>query len=232
MPEVSLLVMLAIVVFAGIIIFKVVNGIVQALLLTSAVAVVVLAVAGGFVVIDALDLRNNFAAGGKLMLFSADNGTRITSGLLVKGNESVQPLSGAEIKQFNAELGRRDYAAMKGNNFKLILLMEEPILASMPDELNLEGGNVNRETLLMQLRAAGTEQRAQLLSVLFAMQLGKNPLGIISGYRKGEIMIYPETAVFKVARILPESLFRKVSEKLLGNDFGLGAMEKALLPAA
>lgn len=232
MPEVSLLVMLAIVVFAGIIIFKVVKGVVQALLLTSAVAVVALAVAGGFVVMDALDLKNNFAAGGKLMLFSTDNGTRITSGLLVNGNESMQPLSGAEIEQFNAELARRDYAAMKGNNFKLILLREEPLLASMPEELNLEGGTVSREMMMLQLRAAAPEQRAQLLSVLFAMQLGKNPLSIISGYREGEIMIYPETAVFKVARILPESLFRKVSEKLLGKDLQPGLMGKAMVPAA
>ncbi len=217
MPEVSLLVMLAIVVVSGIIIFKIVKGIAQALLLTSAVAAVVLAVAGGFVVVDALDLKNNFAAGGKLLLFSADNGTRITSGLLAKGNGSMQPLAGAEVERLNAELGRGDYAAMRGDNFKLIMLREEPLLASMPEELDFEGSNVSREMLLLQLRAAGPEQRAQLLSALFAMQLGRNPLGIISGYKEGEIAVYPETAVFKVARILPGSLFRKVSEKLLGN---------------
>lgn len=217
MPEFSLLVMIAIVVVSGIIIFKIVKGIAQALLLTSAVAAVVLAVAGGFVVMDALDLKNNFAAGGKLLLFSADNGTRITSGLLAKGNGSMQPLAGAEVERLNAELGRGDYAAMRGDNFKLIMLREEPLLASMPEELDFEGSNVSREMLLLQLRAAGPEQRAQLLSALFAMQLGRNPLGIISGYKEGEIAVYPETAVFKVARILPGSLFRKVSEKLLGN---------------
>lgn len=217
MPEVSLLVMLAIVIVSGIIIFKIVKGIAQALLLTSAVAAVVLAVAGGFVVMDALDLKNNFAAGGKLLLFSADNGTRITSGLLAKGNGSMRPLAGADVERLGAAFGRGDYAAMKGDNFKLIVLREEPLLASMPEELDFEGSNVSREMLLLQLRAAGPEQRAQLLSALFAMQLGKNPLGIISGYKEGEVAVYPETAVFKVARILPGSLFRKVSEKLLGN---------------
>ncbi len=226
-----LLVMLVIAVVAAIVIFKVVKSVLQGVLFVSAVLAIVAAVAAVVVVKDALDFQNNFQSSSKLLLFSADNGTRITSGVLIKANESMQPLSGAEVEQLNEAFSRNDYAAMKGSNFKLVLLEEEPIISSMPETIDVEGRNVSRETVLQQLRAStnrdspdcafglspncSVEQRASVLSALFTLQSSKDPLLIISGYKKGDVVIYPETAVFKVVKILPEWLFRKVGEKLL-----------------
>ncbi len=222
MPEISLFVMLAVVVVAAVVIFKVAKGVFQGLLLVSAVLSIVSGVAAVVVVRDALDFQNHFQASGKLMLFTADNGTKITSGIIGKGNESVQPLSGAEVEKLSAAFSRNDFAAMKGDNFKLIMLKEEPILGEVPETMDVEGGNVSREMVLQQLRVSSPEQRASVLSALFASQFSSDPLLIISGYKKGDIVIYPETAVFKVVRFLPESLFRKVAEKLLQGNLQAG----------
>ncbi len=232
MVGLPLLVMLALFVVAAIVIFKIAKSILQGVLLVSAVLAVILAVVAVVVVKDAIDFQHNFQSGSKLLLFSENNGTMIDSGLLAKGNESIQPLSEAAIKQLNAEFGRKDYVAMRGDNFKLIVLRKEPIIASMPEVLDLDGSNLSREMVMLQLRAGSVEQRAQLLSALFALQLRSNPLVIISGYKSGDIIIYPETPVFKVVRILPGSLFSKVSEKLLGGDLQPGIMEKTLPSAA
>lgn len=235
MAEVSLLVMLAIVVVSGIIIFKIVKGIVQTLLLTSAVAAVVLAVAGGFIVMDALDLKNNFMAGDKLLLFSgvdaASGQQAITAGLLPKGQgtgageapgEGSQAVSGPELEKMNQNFRSRDYAAIRGNNFKLVIVKEQAVIDALPDSLPGEmadalaghGQNLSREAVLGLLQAAGGDERAVMLSALFLAGQGSNPLGIVSGYKKGDIYVYPETPVFKAVKMLPAQLFESAAKKM------------------
>lgn len=231
MVGIPLLVMLALFVVAAVVIFKIAQSVLQGVLLVSAVLAVILAIIAVVVVKDAIDFQHNFQSGSKLLLFSADNGTRITSGLLVKGNGSA-PLSEAEVGQLNAWLGSKDYAAMRGDNFKLVVLREEPILAAMPEGQVFDGSNMSREMALLQLRAAKVEQRAQLLSALFAMQFSGNPLVLVSGYKNGDVVVYPETPVFRAVRILPESLFSEVSGKLLGNNLQAGMADNALPSAA
>ena len=238
MPEIFLILMLAVVVVAAIVFFKVAKGVLQGILLVSAVLSIVSGIAAVFVVRDALDFQNHFEASGKLLLFTADNSTKITSGILIKGGdenasgEAIKPLSGAEVEQFNAAFSKEDYATMKGDNFKLIILKEEPILSAMPETIDAEGSGVSREMVLQQLKASSPEQRASVLSALFASQFSRDPLLIISGYKKGNIVIYPETAVFKVVRFLPEVLFRKVAEKLLQGNLQTGIVSKAQAKSA
>lgn len=215
MAETFLLVMLALAVVAAIVIFKVVKSVLQGILFVGAVLAILSAVVAVVVVKDAYDFQNNFQSSSKLLLFSADNGTRVTSGMLIKVNESMQPLSGADVAQLNEALDRKDYAVMKGGNFKLLILEEDPIISSMPETVDIEDRNMSKEAVLQQLRTSSVEQRASVLSALFALQSSKDPLLIISGYKKGDIVIYPETTVFKAVKILPEWLFRNVGEKLL-----------------
>lgn len=189
MPETSLLVMLAIVVFAGIIIFKVVKGIVQTLLLTSAVAAVLLAVAGGFVVMDALDLKNNFVGGGKLLLL-ADADNQLIGAVTANGTQ-LDVLAEAEFEAFTVPFQQKDYASIIGSNYKLIVL---------------------RETILPDGLPRSTPDRAHILQQLAVLS---DPLLLISEYKKGNVIIYPETPVFKAVRILPGWLFREAGERLL-----------------
>lgn len=69
--------------------------------------------------------------------------------------------------------------------------------------------------MLQQLLASSAEERASILASLFGLRLAADPLSIISDYKKGNMVIYPETPVFKAVKILPEWLFREVGERLL-----------------
>ncbi len=228
MPETFLFIMLAIVVVAAIVIFKVVKSVLQGMLFVSAVLAIVSAVATVVVVRDALDLKDNFATGSKLMLFSAADAAsgqeRITSGMLLKaqqedvagatavsqpaallGNDS-NALSDSEIEAIDANFRAKDYGAMKGGNFKLIIVKEEAIISALPDSIPDGGENISREAVLEMLSESGKGERAAILSALFFTERGNSPLSIISDYKKGNIFIYPETPAFKVIKVLPEWL--------------------------
>ena len=215
MAEASLLVMLGIVVVAAIVAFKVARSVLQGVLLVSAVSSIILGIAGAVVVRDALDFRDNFQEGSKLMLFSGGDGAKISAGTLIGANESMKPLSSSDVERMSAAFSKGDYAAMKGDNFKLLIIREDAIISSLPEKVDVEGQSVGRELVLQQLLASDTEQRASILASLFGLQLGRNPLAIISNYKNGNLLIYPETPVFQAVKILPEWLFREVGERLL-----------------
>ena len=215
MSETSLLVMVAVVVVAAIVAFKVAKSVLQGVLLVSAVLSIVLGIAAVVVVKDAMDFRDNFQDGSRLMLFSGDGKTKITAGTLIGASESMKPLSRSDVEQLSTAFSKGDYAAMKGNNFKLLIIREDAIISSLPAKIEMEGQSVGREMVLQQLLASSTEERASILAALFGFQLGSDPLAIASNYKKGNIVVYPETPVFRAVKILPEWLFREVGERLL-----------------
>lgn len=201
MAEISLLVMLAIVIVSGIIIFKVVKGIVQALLLTSAVAAVVLAVAAGFVMMDAMELKEKFPGGGKLLLL-ADADNQLIGAVTANGT-LPDVLAEAELEALRAPFQQKDYESIIGSNYKLIVLRE----TILPD--GLQGSIPDSARILQQLAVLS------------------DPLLLIFEYKKGGIIIYPETPVFQAVRILPEWLFREVGERLLKGSLQEEAVGKA-----
>lgn len=217
MPETSLLVMLAVVVVAAIVAFKVAKSVLQGIVLVSAVSSIVFGIAAAVVVRDALDFQDNFQEGSKLMLFSGGDGddrdTKISAGALIGSNGSMKPLSRSDVERLSAAFSKGDYAAMKGNNFKLLIIREEAIISSLPEKVEIEGQSVGRELVLQQLLASATEERALILAGLFGLQ--SDPLAIVSEYKKGNLVIYPETPVFQAVKILPEWLFREAGERLL-----------------
>ncbi len=193
MAEVSLLVMLAIVVVSVIVIFKVAKGVIQGVLLASAVLSILAAVAGGFVVKDAFELKDNFQKGDNMLLLSDDNWAKLTDGITIKGQADGQggqaaekadgklgnavPLTAAELEKLNPLFAKKDYGAMLGKNYKLIIMKESSVAGSLPERLDL--------------------------------------VFIISEYKKGNAIVYPETAFFKAIKLIPLSLFKKVAEKAL-----------------
>ncbi len=230
MAETSLLVMVAIVVVAAIVAFKVAKGVLQGILLVSAVSSIVLGIAAVVVVKDAMDFRGNFQEGSKLVLFSGGDRAKITAGTLIGGNAAMKPLSRSDVEGLSAAFDKGDYAAMLGDNFKLLIISEDAIMSSLPEKVDVEGQSVSRELVLQQLLASSAEERASILAALFSLQLGNDPLSIVSDYKKGSLVIYPETPVFQAVKILPEWLFREVGERLLKGSLqeeALGSVKAA-----
>ena len=192
MPEISLIVTLAIVVVSAIVIFRVARGVIQGALLAGAVVSILTAVAGGLVVKDALELRDNFQKGDKMLLLSDHNWTKLTAGIMINGlaadgkGGSAEALTAAELEKLNALFAMKDYGAMRGKNYKLIIITESSVTGSLPEGLDI--------------------------------------VFIISEYKKGNAVVYPETPVFKAIKLVPLvplSFFRKAAEKAFQQGAGV-----------
>ncbi len=240
MPETSLIVMLAIVVVSAIIIFKVAKGVIQGVLLASAVVSILVAVAGGFVVKDFLELRDNFQKGDKMLLVSDDNWAKLTAGIMLKGQageQSVQAagnkegkggnaealaLTAAELEKLNPLFANKDYGAMQGKSYKLIIIKESSVAGSLPGSRGKEPGE--------SIGEERGEERAAMLAALLSIRVSQDPAFIISEYKKGNVIVYPETPVFKAIKLIPLSLFREAAEKVLQQAVNAG--EEAATKAA
>lgn len=198
MAEVSLLVMLAIVLVSAIVIFKVGKGVVKTIAIIGAVASIAVAVAGGFVVKDAFDLRDNFQAQDNILLFSDKDGKLITAGAVMKGQAgNVNPLTASELEKLNSLFAKKDYQSMRGKNYKLFVINENLLTSATAEKPGI----------------SSEESRATMLAGLFGLKISQDPLFLISEYKSGNATIYPETAVFKAIKILPISLFKRVTQK-------------------
>ena len=242
MPEASVLVMLAIIVVSAILIFKVGKGVIQGLLLVSAVLSIVAAVAGGFVVKDALELKDNFQTSDNMLLLSDNDWAKLTAGMVVKGQAAgqagqaaegnVKALTVSELEMLNPKFAKKDYDALRGKNYKLIIIKESSVTGSLPDSIEAgvaaadegtegaavgAGGKmkISSEDVLKQLKESGGEERAAMLAALLSLRVNQDPVFIISEYKKDNVIVYPETAVFKAIKLIPLSLFKGVAEKAL-----------------
>ncbi len=220
MLDLMLFVILAVIAFAVIIAFKIFANLVKAVLAVSAVLFVVSAVVGGIVVKDAIDLKKDLQARSNLQLLVNRDGTKILTGLVnVQGDaegaaaagSAVRALSGIEVEALNQQYSRQDYDAMLGSNYKLIIFNEASLAQSLPQTINQSGREIPSELILQQLESGDAESRALAFSLLLSLKVSHDMSYIISNYRNGSVIIYPETPSLKVIKIIPRSLLASVA---------------------
>ena len=220
MLGVPLLVVLAIVVIAAVIAFKVFASALKVFTTVSAVLFVVGAIAGVVVFKDALDFKNNLQTRSHILLLSNGEGTRLITGIVFKlpGNHSNvsegKSLSDAEVDTLNAKFSSKDYSSMLGSNFKLFIVNEDSITKSLPKTINVDGQDSSKEAIIQQMESGDAESRASAFSLLFAMKEKQDPSFIVTGLRDGSVIIYPETPALKAIKSVPEWLLSQVAQKI------------------
>lgn len=240
MADVSLLIVLAVVIISGIVVFRIVSSILKTFLIVAAFGAIVIAIAGGFVVKDAFDYKSGLEKGDKLMLFSAvspETGKEvITSGLVITGKakasgtealaglgsfigEGSRFLSDAELGRINEAFVIGDLKAVKADNYMFIVFREQPIIDAMPEspDARFGGQNFTRGTAPAVLQGKLGGQRAMLLSLFLMTAHGDNPLELFLGFKNGDIYVYPETLALKAARRLPLQLLEPIAKRVLGS---------------
>ncbi len=194
MIEYTLIIAAILAIAAAVVIFNIVKGLVKAALIMAAVASIALAVAAFFVVSDANDLKENFQKGPNLLLVA--DGNEVMNG--VKTAEgSARLVSEQQQKAYSQELEKKDYAAIKEENYKLIIA---DISAISSDETR------------QQLKAP--EKNPKVIEAVFT-ELFSNPISLVKGYKEGKIVIYEETAAFRAIRMLPLAFVKSAAGKLL-----------------
>ncbi len=84
---------------------------------------------------------------------------------------------------------------------------------------NLPNTPTTRNSLIKDFKSKGISTDEDMRAFLFVQLISaqKDPLFLISGFKSGTIVVYPETITFKLAKITPTNILKDMLEKMVKN---------------
>lgn len=189
-----LIIWLVLFVIGTILIFKVMRKTLQIILsiisLVLILTLVIGAAMGYFIYKDAMDFRDNFGSAEKLFLLE-DQGN-IFSGAIIKSlsSEDNIALTEEQLSFIQEEYTKKNMDSIKNNYWRVFIVK--------PAAFNLENPQDIKGNTLISLIDSHTES---------------DSLFIFKQYRKNNIVVYPETIIFKTLRVLPISYIDEMLKK-------------------
>lgn len=164
-----------------------------------------------FIYQDFKDLRENFSVSEKKVILK--DGDEILTGLLL--NEDTNLMSNRQLNEFSLNLKNNNYEKILGDSYKLMIFDVE-IISNLDDEIEIENQIFTREQLVATLKSGNNNEKAALFSVILTDEIlsSRNPLFFFSEFKKGNIIIYPETALFKTVKIIPVPFIKDIGKKI------------------
>ena len=229
----SAIITIIIFIVAAIIIFKIVKTILKTIFIILILSLLLTAIFGFFSYKDVIDLTENFESKSKLM-FLGDDGKLIT-GFSMKGfEEEPEVLTINQITEYQNNFKKQDYKKMLGDNYKMFIF-DMKAFDFNDDELDFVGKKVSKNVLYSVLESNDpialyksktnidpaaydiidpAKFKSQAFAVLLSEEIEKKgQLFIFSEYKKKNIMVYPETALFKFIKLMPTSFIQNIFEK-------------------
>jgi len=165
-----------------------------------------------FIYRDFMDLRENFGLSSKEVLLV--DGSEVVTGIILKGDD-FEALSSQQLNEFSFELKNKNYEEILGGNYKLMIL-DVDIVNDLDNQVDVLGQTMPQEEIKKTLKAGSSSEKATLFAALLSEEIiaNKNPLFFFSQFKDGNIIIYPETALFKTVKLVPIDLFNDVAESL------------------
>ena len=85
--------------------------------------------------------------------------------------------------------------------------------------MDIDGRIISRDDTMSILRSdeeVSESEKAALFSSILVTNIitSNNPLFFFSEFKKGNIKIYPETALFRIAKVIPLSMIQDVGMKI------------------
>ena len=165
-----------------------------------------------FIYQDFKDLRENFSVSEKKVILVDDN--EVLTGLVL--NEDTDLMTNEQLNDYSSYLKSKDYEKILGSSYKLMVFDVE-IISNLDAELEFLDKTITSEEAISILKSdIGPQEKAALFSIILADEIlsSRNPLFFFSEFKNGNIIIYPETALFKTIKIIPLSLIKNVGEKI------------------
>ncbi len=217
----------------GIVMFKITKSILKTMFLIFSAVFLIVLILGFFVVSDAMDFNENFRA--QPSLFLLGDSERLTAGFsgIPSGESQFTFLSEERLGPYNEsnlgnilqnnyklflikreafdsvdEIEISNINTTKQEIFNIID-SETPVydyLKLQPEKIHESVLPQAKEDFLSQMDIeTETEFKGIMLATLFSKTM-ENPLFLFSQYQKENIVIYPETAMFKFIKKMPLSL--------------------------
>jgi len=193
-----LVIWLILIIVVTILIFKVMHKTLQIILsilsLVLILTLVIGVIIGYFTYKDALDFRDNFGSAEKLFLL--DDEGDIVSGAIITSlsSEDNIALTEGQLSSIQREYSKKNLDSVKNEYWRVFII--KPAAFDLENPQDIKGN-----TLISLIEAHTTS----------------DSLFIFKQYRKNNILVYPETIIFKTLKFLPtsyfESMFKKGVEK-------------------
>jgi hypothetical protein len=98
------------------------------------------------------------------------------------------------------------------------MVFDVDIISNLDNEIELEGKIIAQDDAVAMLKSKNTNagEKAELFSTILADEIlsSKSPLFFFSEFKDDNIVIYPETALFKTIKIIPLSFIKDVAGKI------------------
>ena len=162
-----------------------------------------------FIYQDFRDLRENFGVSEKKVVLK--DGSGILTGLLL--NEDASLMTNQQLNDYSIYLKNNDYKKILDNSYKLMIFDVE-IISSLDNEIDLGYKAITPNEAVSILKSdASQEEKASLFSIILTDEIlsSKNTLFFFSEFKEGNIIIYPETALFKTVKLVPIDLFKNIA---------------------
>ncbi len=234
------LIILAIIIIIGLISFKITKAITKAIFFTITILGIAGLVFVFFIYQDASDFRENFPTQPSLLLLeSEDEIIAGMQGKFSEGSEP-ELISSQQLQDIQENYMEDDLDAILGENYKLFIFeldafdtdnisMEGTMISSdqaMPllmsdspidDYIGLvleDREQIYKDQFREQLQQTvegDAEFKALIFASMFSGQMEESgSLFILEQYSKGNILIYPETILFRIMKRMPASILSKI----------------------
>jgi hypothetical protein len=187
--------------------FKKVTG----LLLYAGIALILLLAATSFFIYqDMVDLKKNFAGSTKKVILVDED--KVLTGFLLNGE--IGYLTNKELVEFSSYLENNDYKKILGNSYKL-MVFDLDIVSGL-EEIETEDETISSQDAISTLKSDNSpKDKAELFGAILNNEiLSSSTLFFFSEFKKGNILIYPETALFKTAKITPLALIKDTGKNI------------------
>ena len=176
--------------------------------------IVLLLMAGNayFIYRDFMDLRENFGQSSKEAMLV--DGSKVITGIVLEG-DSFEALSNQQLNEISSELENKDYEGILGDNYKLMIL-DVDIVEDLDNEVEVLSQKMPQEEIKKTFESGSSSEKATLFAALLSEEIiaNKNPLFFFSQFKDGNIIVYPETALFKTVKLVPIGLFNNAAKSL------------------
>ena len=166
-----------------------------------------------FIYQDFTDLRENFGTSEKKVILKDEN--KLLTGLILSGKTEM--MTDEQISEYSTYLQNKEYEKILDDSYKL-LVFDYDIISNIDDPIIIDDKTLSKNQIDDILKFGNNaEEKAELFSILLADEIlnSKNPLFFFSEIKDENIIIYPETALFKTIKIIPLSFIKDVAGKMI-----------------
>jgi len=182
-----------------VLLIKVIKGFIKIMFYGILILIIMTGVFSYFMYKDVNDLSTSLTS--KKNLFLLRDNTTVFAGFSMQGLNlsNLQEVSQEQITAYNTLYMKQDYKHILESNYKLIIIDKKAFPVT---------GDFNPESIFEYLKSDKSFQlntnlpstKAIAFSYLVIYSLKKDPAFLVKEYKKGNVMIYPETFMFKVVK--------------------------------